>query len=232
MEARGHHNAIGPFVWPILRRRAAEAIQFECDGICGASAPIGGEAYPSVAEELATLGPAAEQRAAEFVAGRHCARLALSQLGVEPTVILRGAKGAPSWPAGTVGSIAHGAGHAIAVVARSERYAALGFDIERRRGVTLDLHRLLFTAAEHAQAIEPDLATVLFSAKESIYKAVFPRLCRWIDFTEVTVRVDGPSASFRAYPVLAESDLALLLSGTGSFTVQDDTVMTLFRIAA
>jgi 4'-phosphopantetheinyl transferase EntD len=42
------------------------------------------------------------------------------------------------------------------------------------------------------------LDTVLFSAKESVYKAWFPLSRRWLGFEDVEVSIDPAAATFRA----------------------------------
>ncbi|MBN1173619.1 MAG: 4'-phosphopantetheinyl transferase, partial [Micromonosporaceae bacterium] len=58
-------------------------------------------------EEAPLVARAVPRRRAEFTTGRHCARLALASLGVEPAAILAGPDRAPRWPAGIVGTITH-----------------------------------------------------------------------------------------------------------------------------
>jgi len=71
-------------------------------------------------EEEMLVARATEKRRQEFTAGRECARSALSALGVQAAPILRGYRGAPQWPDGIVGSIAHCAGYCAAAVARAQ----------------------------------------------------------------------------------------------------------------
>jgi 4'-phosphopantetheinyl transferase EntD len=168
------------------------------DGACCVIGPVGDTAPALFAIERETLNGVVAGRAAQFAAGRHCARLALRQLGIEETAIPVGEGGAPQWPAGVTGSISHGADLAGAIVARSERYSGLGLDIERRGSVTSELHQIIFTGAERSARIDPELGALLFSAKESVYKAAFPRLRRWIDFTEVTISTPKMPDSARA----------------------------------
>lgn len=216
--------------WPRLPEAGSEIVLFGHEELCCAIERVGSATHPLFAVEREALGEVVARRVAEFGTGRHCARLGLRQLGVEPVALPIGGGGAPEWPEGLVGSIAHGADLAGAVVARSDRYLALGLDIELCGSVTPELHELLFTDAERNAPVDPALATLLFSAKEAIYKAAFPKLQRWIDFTEVTVSVDAESATFRGRSVAPTSDLALLESGEGSFTIQGDAILTLFRI--
>ncbi len=133
----------------------------------------GGGFYP--------LPPALERarpkRRAEFAAGRQAARLALQAAGLKgaesPGI---GADHLPIWPEGWRGSISHSTRLAGALVARVDAIRFLGLDIE---GVM---------APELAQEIAPEimpeapltgedaafLLTRVFSAKEALFKALYP----------------------------------------------------------
>ncbi|MBX6384282.1 MAG: 4'-phosphopantetheinyl transferase, partial [Microbispora sp.] len=81
-------------------------------------------------EERPFIAQAVDRRRREFVTGRHCARLALARIGVPPGPIPRGERGAPVWPAGTVGSITHCSGYRAAAVAPAHLARAIGIDAE------------------------------------------------------------------------------------------------------
>ena len=71
------------------------------------------------------------KRQAEYLAGRLCAREAPHQLCGQALVPGRDEDGVPLWPAGTVGSITHGAGRAAAMVALARDWRGLGIDLEK-----------------------------------------------------------------------------------------------------
>jgi 4'-phosphopantetheinyl transferase EntD len=145
------------------------------------------------AEAAATTGMAPGRRA-EFAAGRYCARLALARLGVTPVAIPVGPGRAPVFPPGVTGTISHAAGLAAAAVARSP--CLLGIDIEAALDLPAEVRPRVCSPAELALA-PPGLAAglwarVVFSAKESVYKAVAGTAGRFVDFDEVRVtRVAG-----------------------------------------
>jgi 4'-phosphopantetheinyl transferase EntD len=150
------------------------------------NAPLYPEEAPAVARAVA-------KRRAEYAAGRACARAAIAALGGEPGPIPRDAeRGAPVWPAGVVGSITHTDGYRAAAVARTGDILTLGIDAEPHgplpEGV-LDV--ILATPAERAAladltarhpAIHWD--RLLFSAKETVYKAWYPYHRRMLGFNE------------------------------------------------
>ena len=70
------------------------------------------------------------KRRNEFITVRHCARIALGELGFPPVPILKGDKGEPCWPDGVVGSLTHCAGYRGAVVGRGGVVRSVGVDAE------------------------------------------------------------------------------------------------------
>ncbi|WP_211489876.1 4'-phosphopantetheinyl transferase family protein [Georgenia thermotolerans] len=167
-------------------------------------------------EEAALVAAAPPERRRAFAAARSCARRALVQLGVAPGPILLDpdapawAYRAPRWPAGVVGSMTHCDGYHAAAVARSATVAAVGIDAEPnaplpavvRDLVTLDEER---AALARLSGARPDVAwdRLVFSAKESVYKAWFPLTRRWLDFGDCLVRpgLDGTfTAELRVRP--------------------------------
>ncbi|MEU9189296.1 4'-phosphopantetheinyl transferase superfamily protein [Streptomyces sp. NPDC048484] len=151
------------------------------------------ELYP---EEEALIARAVEKRRREFTVVRGCARRAMEKLGVPPQALLPGERGAPRWPAGLVGSMTHCEGYAAAALARAVDLASLGIDAEPHQplpeGVLSSValpdedRRLRVLAGEHP-LIHWD--RLLFSAKESVYKAWFPLTGKWLDFAEADIEV-------------------------------------------
>ena len=155
-------------------------------------------------QEAAIVERASDKRRREFTAGRECARIALGKLGIAPVPILIGERGAPQWPPGIVGSITHCDGYRAAAAAHASDVAAIGMDAEPGdslpRGV-LDVislpaerTRLAALAAERPAVCWDRL---LFSAKESVYKAWFPLTGRWLGFEDADVTI-SPDGTFTA----------------------------------
>jgi len=135
------------------------------------------------------------KRQVEFAAGRFCAREALQQLGCESRATLAiGQHRAPLWPAGYLGSISHGDGLAIAVVTTARSWRGLGIDMERilTNAAAEPLVEHLMTAAEQAVGNAAGLPlarwlSLVFSAKESLFKALYPGVGRYFDFLDAEV---------------------------------------------
>lgn len=143
-------------------------------------------------EEEDLLSPrAVESHRAQFRLGRAAAHEALRILGRDAGPILRGPHGEPLWPPGVVGAITHSAGRALAAVAPGERIRALGLDMEHTDRWFPELAETVAFDAERAwlEGLEVDrrraAALEMFSAKESIYKALFPAIGTFFGFDAV-----------------------------------------------
>ena len=139
----------------------------------------------------ATLQRAVRKRRAEFFFGRLCARAALAPLALAHTQVGIGASGEPLWPCGVAGSITHSSLMAAAVVLPTHGCNGIGLDLEAPPdSATLQAMRdTVMSAAEYdclaGQAsglAMPILMTLLFSAKESYFKACFGVVRRYFDF--------------------------------------------------
>lgn len=144
-------------------------------------------------------------------AGRWLAAQALAELGVRSSPTLpRGASGAPVWPSGVVGSIAHSAAHAVAVAAWRRDWLALGVDVEPDLPLPADAAALALHATEE-QALHhvwpgSGLAQArrVFCAKECIHKALNPLNGAWLEFDEVQV-LPLDAARWQARPLSARA---------------------------
>ncbi len=141
------------------------------------------------------LARAVPARRLEFVAGRLCAQRALLLAGCAnaPAVAIDDQR-APLWPAGYVGSIAHGSGTAWAVVASRAHYRALGIDLEKvvPPATALELTASVLRPEERVLARNAGLAyerflSLVFSAKESLYKCLNPVTGVSFDFQDAEV---------------------------------------------
>ena len=140
-----------------------------------------------------------EKKKVQFRLGRAAARLAFRDLDYEHSApILQGTAGEPLWPDGFTGSITHCDPWTVAVVAASSNHLAIGIDLESvRRVQVIDISDIICCDAElrwvrGGSDFYTRLATI-FSAKEALYKAVYPFCRRYIDFKEVefSCPVDG-----------------------------------------
>lgn len=173
------------------------------------------------AEELAVIERAVPKRRSEFATVRHCARLALSSLGFEPVPLVPGRSGAPAWPEGAVGSMTHCDGYRAAAIARQADASTVGIDAEPHGPLPEGVLDLVSLPAERHRlarlvAARPTVHwdRVLFSAKESVYKAWFPLTHQWLGFEEADLVLDPDGEKFEA--VLSKEGPA----GTGLYRMR------------
>ncbi|MEC9483906.1 MAG: 4'-phosphopantetheinyl transferase superfamily protein [Halomonas sp.] len=129
-----------------------------------------------------SIARAAPKRQIEFLTGRLCAREALRQLTGQASVPGVAESRAPVWPDRVIGSITHSGDFAAVVVAPTSRHAGLGLDAERMIDVTRAqrLAGQVLTPDERARMAALPLeehghfVTLVFSLKESLFKALFP----------------------------------------------------------
>jgi 4'-phosphopantetheinyl transferase EntD len=167
----------------------------------------------------------------------------MEKLGVAPGPVLPGDRGAPQWPAGLIGSMTHCGGYAAAALAHATDLASLGIDAEPHLALPEEVMDAVALPGEtdrldrlgiRRPAVHWD--RLLFSAKESVYKAWFPLTARWLDFSEADIDISpgrelgtpGFSGSFRARllvpgPVL---DGVPVQAFDGRWTVQHGLVAT------
>jgi 4'-phosphopantetheinyl transferase EntD len=147
------------------------------------------ELFPA---EEAVIARAVDKRRREFSTVRYCARQALKSLGLPPVPILPGERGAPTWPDGVVGSMTHCLGYRAAALAFSRDIVTVGIDAEPDEPLpdgVLDAIALPSERSVHGR--------LLFSAKESVYKAWFPLARVFLDFSEAELTFDDDVFSAR-----------------------------------
>ncbi|ACU70776.1 4'-phosphopantetheinyl transferase [Catenulispora acidiphila DSM 44928] len=205
--------------------------------------------------EEAVVARAVEKRRLEYTTTRHLARVALGRLGLPPVAILTGGNREPLWPAGIVGSMTHCRGYRAAAVARGGGgggvgrvgdvgrvvgggfvgpVTGIGIDAEPHgplpQGVFDTIARpdempgLAALAAERPQVRWDRL---VFSAKESVYKAWFPVARRWLGFGEASVEfvpaAEGMSGTFSARILQSGAPITRM---TGRWTIESGLVLT------
>ena len=169
----------------------------ECRATPGADAGDWGIPLPP------ELHQAVAKRQWEYRAGRHCARQALERLGADAVVPGRDPSGAPVWPDAVVGAITHTAGYARAAVGWVRDFAGVGIDTE---GVVPPARLKLgpsiavppeFAVAEAGGLDACEAFTLVFSAKEAVYKCLHPLVRRHFGFHDVRLTaLDAATAGF------------------------------------
>lgn len=167
---------------------------------------------------------------------------AATATALAPLEVGRGDAGQPVWPEGWTGSITHSSSRAVALVLPRQGAYDLGIDTEQL--ITSATRPAVLKLCVHpserpmlAAAARPDLAlTMLFSAKEAYYKAVYGAVRRFIDFQEValsgwsaeTGRFSiGPAPVAPGLQARSAGPCAALPQATGWFVEQGAEVLTL-----
>lgn len=136
------------------------------------------------------------RRRVQYLAGRICARQALRTLSAAEAdgQLLIGRDRRPLWPAGYTGSISHCESVAVALACSTTRARGVGVDIESL--LSVEVWREISASVTHgadttflaSAPLEASVArTVLFSAKESFFKAAFGVVGRVFDFDAVSL---------------------------------------------
>lgn len=187
--------------------------------------------------EAAIVSTAVAERRREFATVRHCARRALATIGCGPVPLLPDMHGAPRWPVGVVGSMTHCPGYRAAVVGPAGEVRSIGIDAEPHAAmpeavldhIVRDDERVRIRALSDSQ---PDVhwGLVLFCAKEAVYKAWYPLTRRWLDFADLSLRLDA-DGTFEAHRSPGTDPAAALLDHvTGRWAVRGGFVLTAVTI--
>ncbi len=131
-------------------------------------------------------------------AARIVARSLMAQLGQPEQSIPKSASGAPVWPAGYVGSLAHDARVAVAALARRGEFLSLGIDVEPAEPLDADLLDLVATPSERTEIAGNLLqGRLLFTIKEAVYKAAHPLDGVFLEHHDVEVDLAAGTARVR-----------------------------------
>ncbi|WP_433680946.1 4'-phosphopantetheinyl transferase superfamily protein [Nocardia sp. CA-119907] len=177
----------------------------------------------------------ADVRVREATNGRTAARRALQSVGIPETPILRGPKGEPLWPAGVVGAITHKEGYYAAVVADAAHIRSIGIDAEDNGPMSEGAMRIAARPEEQVWLAEVGQRDgvhwdrVLFSAKESVYKAWYQLTGRSkIGFRDALLTFDIDAGTFHAQLLVDGTALSgpPVTQMSGRFVVRDDRILT------
>lgn len=144
-----------------------------------------------------------KSRLNKFIGGRVAMRRALKFIGREDSPpIFKDSYGAPLLPLGVIGSISHKDDIAVGVAA-IDAVGRIGVDIERTSNKSSQLlsNRLLTQREQDSLGRIPGIPAdeevlLIFSFKESVFKAIHPYLKRSVGFREVEIepKEDGTAS--------------------------------------
>lgn len=184
------------------------------------------------------LEKAVASRKMEFIAGRICAFEAAGKLKIELRELKSGEKREPLWPETLVGSISHTKNFAIALVDLKESSLSVGIDVEaiidskkietmEKMVIDEDELRFLNTFGDKKKAY-----TITFSAKEALYKLIFPLASVFFGFKEAKIiSLDMTKGRFELELISKQRELERF-NGIypGQFFEVEDKIISVLRI--
>ena len=183
-------------------------------------------------EERTYLESVSQNRKREFIAGRFCAHEAMKSANMPPEHIRIGEKGEPIWPHNIVGSITHSHGYAAAAVAKKSEVLSLGLDVETNEPLSSKVLQRIGNTQEQewVQSVDSSLiqnpGKVLFSAKETTYKAWYPITQEWLGFQEAHIDFHSDENTFTVQ-IQKKGPFEKLF---GKFAIQQDIILTAIEI--
>ncbi|WP_128178761.1 4'-phosphopantetheinyl transferase family protein [[Pantoea] beijingensis] len=139
------------------------------------------------------LQKAVKKRRAEYLASRYATRRLLETCGITDFLLKNDSDRVPIWPKGVIGSLSHCYQRAVIVTTQRTK-TLIGVDVEHvmTPATAENIYQSILSPNEHKRLIESGLSfaaalTLIFSFKESLYKALFPGLRQFIDFHSAEV---------------------------------------------
>jgi 4'-phosphopantetheinyl transferase EntD len=142
-------------------------------------------------QEATLIARAVDKRRREFAAGRQLAHALLAASGADLPALLPDADRVPRWPVGWFGCITHCTEQCAVALAPAARCGGVGIDLEPAVPIAEALHALVLRPAERARIealpapLRPLGALLVFSIKEAVYKAIYPRSRMFLEFEQV-----------------------------------------------
>lgn len=129
------------------------------------------------------------KRQAEYLAGRILAQRILIGSGHFDNELKIGSAREPLWPKGFIGSISHSDNIALVIAAKANQYNLIGCDVEPLLSLELiEEIKLTVLLSEELpflnakNSCKQEVFTLIYSAKESLYKALYPKVGYFFDF--------------------------------------------------
>lgn len=178
------------------------------------------------------------ERQREYLLGRFCAtqayRLCTGQdLSELPTLADR----SPRWPQAVVGSLAHNQRYVIAVVALQSVLCGVGVDIEQTSRPKPQLRARICNDKDlitHPDFSDQQLLALIFSAKESLYKALYPSVKQFFGFEAAALTSVDRTRSAFTMQLLQDLRSPFLLEQRfeihGRYQFVEDSVLTVIEV--
>jgi 4'-phosphopantetheinyl transferase EntD len=162
------------------------------------------------------------KRQAEYLAGRYAARGALRSLGLQGKYIPSGKHRNPLWASSISASITHTNKAAICAASFKKNYLYLGIDLEKRLNAKsiITIRSSIINLQEEKLILSCNLSfedtfSLIFSAKESLFKALYPRVGQYFDFS--AARITAICLAECSFTMILEEDLTVALTAGHAF---------------
>lgn len=148
-------------------------------------------------EELQQIARAVPKRRLEFAAGRQLARRLLDDMGLGIDALVGDADRVPRWPQPVVGSITHCRSLCAVAIAPRALSLGIGLDVEPAEPMKPELLPHILRESESARLRDwparwRELGGILtFSAKEALYKSIYPAHRVFLEFHDVELQWSG-----------------------------------------
>ena len=164
--------------------------------------PVTDRSDELLAGERALTTAMGSSRVKGFSSGRLAARKLLATLGIEDYPLLVGSERDAVWPPSICGSISHCPDVCVVVVSNAPGVIGLGVDVECIQVLEDAVQDHVLTESEKIRVREfpgeLNLACLIFSIKESLFKCLHPVYRQWIDFQQAEVTLDTERGSWTA----------------------------------
>ncbi|ALV91658.1 MULTISPECIES: 4'-phosphopantetheinyl transferase family protein [Pantoea] len=181
-----------------------------------------------------SLESAVTKRKAEHLASRWLAQQMLARFALPDFVLRNAPDRSPVWPAGVQASLSHS--QQMAVIAVTQAPLCIGIDVEQVMAEQTALETVDLLMSDKERRLLETLplpfavaATLLFSMKESLYKALWPQLHQPMEFLQAEL-VNLDMSQTQATLLLTQDFSADLTAHTplqAQFWLRDDRVITL-----
>ncbi|MDW6091287.1 4'-phosphopantetheinyl transferase family protein [Vibrio rhizosphaerae] len=180
---------------------------------------------------------AVSKRKAEFVAGRIAAKYALLHRGASEPWVGIGEHRSPVWPDGFIGSISHTDDTAICTVSTNAERLSIGIDIENIMDDTLceSVGKMIVTSGEmklqETDWSKAQFISLMFSAKESLFKALYPLVKRYLDFHDAQLVSFDPQHSHFTFELsqTLQQEIGIQVCH-GDYLLFEEALVTLIQI--
>ena len=133
------------------------------------------------------------KREHEWLAGRYCAKKAMEEAGVFWSKPLEVFERMPVWPAGVKGSITHAGNIAVAIAGKDLSAAGIDCEFLMDKNRARERRRYFMRKEEELLAdSSPEIApTLIFSAKEALFKCLYPKCLSYFGMLEAKLTAFG-----------------------------------------